>query len=97
MIDEINTEVKFASVTWMRAIKVWWSLTWRILLFGFFGGFLIGLILGFILAIMRIDAKTITAICRIAGMVIGIPIGIFVIKIILKKEFSDFRIALIEK
>ncbi|KPK41934.1 MAG: hypothetical protein AMJ78_04160 [Omnitrophica WOR_2 bacterium SM23_29] len=84
-------------VTWMHALKVWWSFTWRVLIYGFIGGFIIGLVLGFIMAMMGASPAAVNNACRIGGFIIGIPIGIAVVKIVLQKKYSDFRIALISE
>ena len=97
MVDEIVSNVNTVEVTWMHAIKVWWSFTWRMLAYGFIGGFIIGLFLGFIMAMMGANEVAINNACRIAGFIIGIPIGIAVVKIVLQKRYSDFRIALLSE
>lgn len=95
MSNEMMTNVKIVEVTWMHALKVWWSITWRTLLYSFLGGFVVGFILGFIMGSMGVNPNTINGVCRIAGGIISIPIGIAVVKIVLGKKYSDFRIALI--
>lgn len=97
MVEEVKAGMKFVEVTWKRALKVWWSLMWRGLLFGFLGGAIVGFILGFIMGIARVDPNTIKAVCQIAGYIVSLLIGIAVTKIVLKKRYSDFRIALIEE
>ena len=97
MVEEVKAEVKFVKVTWKRVLKVWWSLMWRGLLFGFLGGAVVGFILGFILAIAKVDSNTIKVVCQTAGYIVSLPIGITVTRIVLKKQYSDFRIALIEE
>jgi len=97
MTDWANSEAKFASLTWTRVLKVWWALTWRMVLFCFAGGFIMGFIVGLLMVILKMDRQTTMVACQIAGMIISMPIGLYVTKIILQKEFSDFRIALIKK
>lgn len=89
-------EVEFVEITWMRAVKVWWSLVWRGILFGFLGGAGIGFILGLIMGLIKADPQTIKTTCVIAGYIISIPIGIAVTKAVLKKRYSGFKIALIK-
>jgi len=91
------SEIEFVQVTWMRAFKVWWSLLWRSLLFGFLAGAGVGLILGFIMGLAKVEPETIKAVCTIAGYIVSVPVGITVTKIVLKKHYSDFKIALITK
>jgi hypothetical protein len=88
-------QVKIVKVTWERALKVWWSLMWRGVLFGFLGGFAVSLVLGSAMALIGFSAGTIGGACRVAVAIIGIPIGVAVTKVVLKKKYSDFRIALI--
>jgi len=97
MVDETMANVKFAELTWTRAFKVWWSLVWRGMLFGFLAGGIAGAIIGFIMGGLGVNPDIIATSTRIAGMIIGIPIGIAVTKIVLKKQYSDFRIALVKK
>lgn len=97
MTNEVKAEGKFVEVTWKRAFKVWWSLAWRGLLFGFLGGGVVGFILGFILGIARVNPNTIRLVGQIAGGIVGIPIGVAILRIVLRKRYSDFRIALIEE
>jgi ABC-type antimicrobial peptide transport system permease subunit len=82
-----DTVMQEVELTWGRAIKVWWSLAWRGLLFGGLAGFVAGMIVG-VLGGEPIHGS-------LAGFVMGIPIGMWVVKIILAKSFSDFRLALI--
>lgn len=73
-------------LSWERAIKVWWSLAWRGVLFGGIAGFVAGFIFGVLGLPNRSD---------VAGLVVGIPISVWVVKIVLAKSFSDFRLALV--
>ena len=91
------SEIEFVQVTWMRAFKVWWSLLWRTLLFSFLTATSASFILGFIMGLAKAEAETIKAACIIAGYFILIPVGIVVTKTVLKRHYSDFKIALITK
>ena len=91
------TEIEYVQVTWKRAFKVWWSLLWRGVLFGFLGGGLVGLILGFFMGLAQVDPEAINSACTVAGYIVSIPIGIVVTKLVLGNQYSDFRIALIAK
>ena len=73
-------------VSWGRAIKVWWSLVWRGLLFGGIAGFIAGLIMALAGAGEH---------AGIAGGLSGIPVGVWVIKTVIGSEYSDFRIVLV--
>jgi hypothetical protein len=82
-------------VSWGRATKVWWSLLWRALLFGVLAGGAVGFVIGFILGAAGTPAQVITAVTTWAGVLIGIPVGIWVVRTVLRKSWSDFRIALV--
>lgn len=90
-------EMEFAQVTWMRAAKVWWSLLWRGLLFGILSGAGVGFVLRCIMGLAKAEPGTIKAVCTLAGYIVFVPVGITVTKIILKKRYSDFKIALVTR
>lgn len=90
-------EFELVQVTWMRAFKVWWSLLWRGLLFSFLAVAGVGLVLGFILELVNADPEIIKTVCITAGYIVCVPIGITVTKSVLKRHYSDFKIALITK
>ena len=91
------TEVEFIQVTWLRAFKVWWSLLWRGILFGFLAGAGVGFILGFFMGLAGVKSETIKNVCTIAGYIVSIPVGIMVTKWVLGTRYSDFRIALVSE
>jgi len=84
------------TVTWGRAIKVWWSLLWRAILYSILAGLIVGIFVAIFGAILGIDSASSTGLSGIFGFLVGIPIGIWVIKIVLQKKYSDFRIALVQ-
>jgi hypothetical protein len=84
-------------VTWGRAAKVWWSLMWRGLLFGGLGGGLMGFIIGYVMATVGQTPQQIGVVTTWAGGLVAIPIGIWVVRNVLRKSWSDFRIALAPK
>jgi hypothetical protein len=81
-------------VTWKHAIIVWWSLVWRGVLFGMLAASVAGFILGLIMGVLG-KGESAEVYGQLAGLVAGIPVGIWVVKTILTKEFGNFRIALV--
>lgn len=81
-------------VTWIRATKIWWSLVWRSIVFGSIAGFIAGFVVGSIADMMGNDSLS-SFYVQSAGMLIGVPVGILVVKIVLSKEFKDYRIVLL--
>ena len=82
--------------TWGRTLQVWWSLTWRAVVWVLPVTFFTGAILGAVMAFNHVSVKAHLWEFRIVGGAMGVAIGIWVLKGILSKEFSGFRIALIE-
>lgn len=73
-------------VTWLRALEIWWAWLWRAFLWSILAGFVVGFVAGFVGAVEA---------APFLGGAVGLPIGIWVLKGVLGKTFSDFRIALL--
>ena len=82
-------------VTWGRASKVWWSLAWRMVLFGGLAGMVAGGVMGGVMAAAGAPPDRIGAVGGWLGFLISIPIAIWVVRWVLRKSWSDFRIALV--
>ena len=86
-------------VTWGRAARVWWSYLWRnlfaIVAAMVIGG-LIGAVLGFILGIAGVAQNKIVMLTLPIGMIVGLGISIVPIKMILGKNFGEFRLVLVK-
>lgn len=81
-------------VTWRRAAKIWWSITWRSFLFTALIALPIGVLVGVVCAVFQFR-EGIVLIARLIGTIIGIPIAIWVTKMVMEKQFSDFQIFLV--
>lgn len=81
-------------VTWRRATEVWWSLIWRAVLFGGLAGAVVGGVMGGILGAFGAPQQTIGTVGNWLGILVGIPVGIWVVRSVLRKSWSDFRIVL---
>jgi hypothetical protein len=86
-------------VTWKMATKVWWAFFWRniiaVICAMIIGGIASGII-GVILAILGFSEETVLLIVTPLGFILGIVISIVPIKLILGKNFGDFRLVSIE-
>lgn len=85
-------------ITWKRVARIWWSYLWRNLLAivaaMFFGG-IVGFFLGFALGIFGVPTKTIQMITAPIGAIIGLGISIIPLRMIIGKDFGDFRLILV--
>jgi hypothetical protein len=82
-------------VTWGRAIKVWWSIVWRAVLFGAIAGFVAGAVAGALLGAAGVAGQTIASVGAWLGFGVSLPVGIWVVRSVLRKSWSDFRIVLL--
>lgn len=86
-------------VTWKRTTKIWWAYLWRNLLAIVASvaiGAIIGGIIGFILGTMGVSVETIKVVTMPIGFVIGLIISIIPLKMILNKDFGEFRLVLVK-
>jgi len=82
-------------ITWLRVTKIWWSLIWRGVIYGLILGIVISIPLSMGAAALSLDqAQAERVIQNITG-ICGLLLGIWVLKIVLGKNYSDFRIALL--
>lgn len=82
-------------VTWGKVTKIWWSFLWRYILFAALIGGVIGFIVGIFATIVHMDKVTLGRICLIGGLLTAFPVSLWVLmKVIRKKNFGDFRMAL---
>ncbi|HZY17695.1 MAG TPA: hypothetical protein VFE82_04395 [Ramlibacter sp.] len=85
-------------VTWGRAVRVWWAYLWRNLLAilamvvaGAGMGFVVGLVLG----TLGVPIKTIQGVATVIGGLLGLAISVVPVKLILGKDFGEFRLVLL--
>ncbi len=68
---------------------------WRGALLGALAGFILGIILGIALAFTSVLPQTQNQIFQISGFLAGTAVFGWVVSMLLKKSFSDFRVALV--
>lgn len=87
-------------ITWGRMLRVWWAHFWRSMIAAIVGmllGGVVGFILGAILYASGVTSpETIQIIVGPIGFIIGVFISIFPMKMILGKDFGEFRLVLVE-
>lgn len=87
-------------ITWGRAVRIWWSYLWRNLIAivaAMLIGMVVGAIIGFILGSMGFPLRVIQIIVAPFGLVIGLAISVVPLKMILGKDFGEFRLVLLAK
>ena len=80
-------------VTWWRAAKIWWSLVWRGMFYVSVITFSLGIIIGLLAAALGLT-EYIRPYAEVVGFIVSIPVGIWVVKIVMEKHYADFRIVL---
>jgi tellurite resistance protein TehA-like permease len=82
-------------VTWERALRVWWALVWRTMIFGMVAGAILGAIAGVGTVITgRGNPHTIGF---ALGWLASIPVSIYAVRQVLRKRFRTFSIRLVER
>jgi hypothetical protein len=87
-------------ITWSRAVRVWWSYLWRNLIaivVGLLVGMIIGGVIGLILGAMGVSVRTIQIVVAPIGFVVGLALFVVPLKMILGKDFGEFRLVLLAK
>src|SRR4030095_8632499 len=87
-------------ITWSRAVRVWWSYVWRNLIaivVSMLVGMVIGAVIGFILGAMGVPVRVIQIVLAPIAFVMGMAISIVPMKMILGKDFGEFRLVLLGK
>jgi len=87
-------------VTWSRAARVWKSYFWRTLvalLASIILGAIVGGAIGFVMGMIGFSPKSIRPVAVVIGLVIGIAVSIVPMKLILGKDFGEFRVVLLAK
>ena len=85
------------------AVRIYWSLLWRHIVFGLIPSFIIGFVVGMLIGIVGyfsgFDKTTVMSISFVLNLIIGfalsVTVSIFIIKHILGKQYKTFRIAIL--
>jgi hypothetical protein len=90
-------------LTWPRVARIWWLMAWRItvgaVILGFVFGGIAGGVTGGIEGALGATRETMLWSTKLAGQVAGFIASLiwlfFVLRMALRKRYSDFRLALI--
>lgn len=87
-------------ITWGRVVRVWWSYFWRnlvaILAAMILGG-IVGFVIGLTMGMLGASSATVQYVTAPLGGVIGLVLSVIPMKMILGKDFGEFRLLLISK
>ena len=84
-------------ITWERVMRVWWLIAWR----GLLGGWILAVVLAFLIGEaggrLGFSFPTVAAVATALSWLAGLAWGLFVVKMALKKNYEEFRLALVKK
>src|SRR5580692_8060113 len=89
------TEPTFLEPTYGRAFLIWWALLWRSVLWSIGPGLTVGFVEAFIEAKMGIPVVSMRYVPFGSGVIIGILVGIYVVRSVLRKKYGGFAIRLV--
>jgi ABC-type sugar transport system permease subunit len=84
-------------VTWARAMRVWWAFFWRnlvALVVAVAAGAALGFVLGAAMSAAGATPRTIQLVIAPVSALIGFAISIVPMRLILGKDFGEFRLIL---
>jgi len=82
--------------TWEIAAKVWWAFIWRSALFSILIGIGLGMIVGFFGVIVGLPPGFMVSLSSLLGIVLGVSVSVWAMKMVLNKKFKQFQIVLIQ-
>jgi uncharacterized MnhB-related membrane protein len=82
---------------WPRVFAVWWLVVWRTLLGGLVLGFGAGFLIGLVGALLGAPSDALTALSAIVGWLLSLAWGVVVVRMALRKQYGEFRLALIPR
>lgn len=92
-----NQEIK---ATWGQVVRVWWALLWRNIIASLIAmiiGIVIGALIGFVLGFFGVPQNIIGIIGGIVGGIIGLAVSLIPVKLVLGKDFGEFRLVIVPK
>ena len=82
-------------VTLGRLLRIAWLLAWRGFVGGAVLGAVVGFVIGFVMGVAGLPHEQIVSVTRIASAMVGLAWFVVVCKMALRKQYQEFRIALI--
>ena len=88
------------SITWGRAARIWWAFFWRSLLImipALLAAFLVAVPMGLLLGLAGATTDTVRIAAMPVGFLIALAGHVLAMKLILGKDFGEFRLVLLSK
>jgi hypothetical protein len=87
-------------ITWKRVVRIWWAYFWRNIIAtiaALICGGIVGGIVGFVLSLLGVSTETGVLVTAPIGVVLGFIISLIPMKMIIGKDFGEFRLVLLAK
>ena len=84
-------------MNWLRTFKIWWYWLWRTMLASLVVALIVGFLVGILVFPFIHSEATATLVGNIIGAGIGVFFGLWVLKTLPEKEFSDFKVVLVAR
>ena len=85
--------MEIVGTTWGNVSRLWLAMFWRSFVFGLISGFALGFIFGFLNAILRLHLPPLGG---VIGLIGGIPVSIWALKLALSRRYSGFVIQFVK-
>jgi hypothetical protein len=92
-----EAHVQQVEITIGRLLRIIWLLLWRGFVGGAVLGGIVGFIIGFVMGVFGSTHEQVIRVTSIAGAITGVIWMVVVFKMMLEKQYKDFRIALIAR
>lgn len=79
-----------------RILQIWWAFAWRVSVISLSSGVFVGFMTGLLASGLGYETRAVAFWIQVSVFVVGVPIGILVMRAILFKQYSSFRIELVE-
>ena len=77
------------------ALKIWWAMLWRTIPLAILVSLLAGIVIGTISGVMGVDSNEVQIPASIAGGLLGLYVSVKVIKHLMTKGFSGYRLVVV--
>ena len=78
-----------------QVIAIWWAITWRSQLVGFFGGVSAGFVIGFAGGLFAVDQSFLTPLEITAGGLAWVIASLWAVREALRKKYKGFRLVFV--